>query len=136
MRNIITIENIVSLGKNLKEIAEELERLSENNDVYIKEFDFNITDKNRKKIFETLSFAVGINKLKLSEIRKETAKTRKKGDVGKKKSLNEEQELELIATIVENGYTRQEASNKYNVSPATVSRILKKHNISLKPGRR
>ena len=136
MREVITIENMLKLGKNLKEISEKLERLSEKNDLYIKEFNFSITDENRKVIFETLSFATAISKSKISELRKESAKTRKKGDVGRKKALNDEQELKLISDIVEKGYTRQEASDKFYVSPMTVSRILKKHNIVLKAGRR
>lgn len=134
MRNIITISNIAKLGKNLKEIIEELMNLSESNNIYIEELNFCITEENKEEIFKSLNLAVDITKIKLSEIRKETAKTRKKGDVGKKKSLNEEQELEIIKLITENGYTRLEASNKYNVSPTTVSRILKKYNVSLKPG--
>lgn len=135
MRNVITIDCIGDLGKNLKEMLEQLEVLLIDNDVYIRIFDFKINTENKECVFETLRFAINVNSAMISELRKETAKSRKKGDVGKKKTLSDTQELELVEYI-QNGHTRAEASDKYKVSPSTVSRVLRKHQIVIKPGPR
>lgn len=133
MRNEIIVHNVGDLGKNLKEMIGKLEELIVDNDIYIKTFGFNINLENKDEIFKTLNFAVQVNSEMISQIRKETAKTRKKGDVGKKKSLSKEQEIELIEYI-QDGFTRQDASERFGVSPSTVSRVLKRYNVSLKPG--
>lgn len=133
MRNIIIIDNIEELGKNLKEMTLKLEEMTTDNDVYIRPLDFNINLENKNEILKTINFAVDISSMQISALRKETAKTRKKGDVGKKKALTEKQELELIEFMKDN-HTRRDASDKYDISTATVTRILKKHNVSIKPG--
>lgn len=133
MRDVIVINNIGELGKNLREMMDKLEELIIDNDIYIETLEFDINLENKDEIFNTLRFAIEVNSQMISELRKETAKTRKKGDVGKKKSLSKEQEIELIEYI-QDGFTRQDASEKFGVSPSTVSRVLKRHKISLKPG--
>lgn len=133
MRNEIIVDNIGDLGKNLKEMIDKLEELIVDNDIYIRTFGFNINLENKNEIFKALNFAVQANSEIISQIRRETAKTRKKGDVGKKKSLSKEQEIELIEYI-QDGFTRQDASERFGVSPSTVSRVLKRYNVSLKPG--
>ena len=133
MRKTLIVENIGELGKNLKEMIDKLEELIVDNDIYIETLEFNINLENKDEIFNTLRFAIEANSQMISQIRKETAKTRKKGDVGKKKSLSKEQELELIECI-QDGFTRQDASKKFGISPSTVSRVLKRYNVSLKPG--
>ena len=133
MRNTIIIDNIEELGKNLKEVTLKLEEMTIHNDIYIRPLDFRINLENKDEILKTINFAVDISSMQISALRKETAKTRKKGDVGKRKALTEEQELELIEFIKDN-HTRRDASDKFDISPATVTRILKKHNVSIKPG--
>lgn len=134
MRKTLIVENVGKLGKNLKEMMDKLEELIIDNDIYIKTLEFDINLENKDEIFNTLRFAIEANSQMISEIRKKTAKTRRKGDVGKKKSLSKEQEIELIEYIQQDGFTRQDASEKFGISPSTVSRVLKKHNVSLKPG--
>ena len=133
MRNTIIIDNIEELGKNLKEMTLKLEEMTTDNDVYIRPLDFRINFENKDEILKTINFAVDIGSMQISALRKETAKTRKKGDVGKRKALTEEQELELIEFMKDN-HTRRDASDKYDISTATITRILKKHNVSIKPG--
>ena len=133
MRETLVISNIGELGRNLKEMMDKLEELVVNSDIYIETLNFDINLENKDSIFNTLRFAIEANSQIISHMRKETAKTRKKGDVGKKKSLSENQELNLIS-YMNDGHTRQSASEIFGVSISTVSRILRKHNVQLKRG--
>lgn len=115
------VEDLTTLGSDIVEISKNIELMIKKSSC-INIRGIGIVDKtNKDVVIKTINLMYGIRK-------------QLKAPQGSSRKLSSDKELKLVA-YAQKGYKRAQIAKKFNISVATVNRILKRHNVKLSGGR-
>ena len=129
--NIVYIEDLSALGKNINEIVKSIEdKFNAYETVEIEGF-CTVTCSEKDIVLGSMKLLLQANSKLWSRSGKKSTQAKSSN---RRKALTDEQEKDVL-DMVQNGCRRADIAKKYSISVVTVSRILKSYNVKMESGR-